>query len=241
MNTEQLLRNNIKFLIEKSGKKKGTIEREMDLSIGYFSKLFSNNRVPDLQVLIRLSDYFKIDYNSLLCINLNRQNNYDEKAIEKFIFSLAKWTADAPTLEKWEKRYLSIPPSDCSYSPGMRHGFYLKDGNEVFLSNHESRYSEEPYIYICKLSELKICIHVITDYQTNMHLYELTINGSLIYTSIFDTSEIILKTLNSLVTIIEQVYKNLKECPKNITTLSDIYISQETMQLIKKYTNIQED
>ena len=140
LDTQKRLYENINFLVKRYEKKPGKIEEDLNLSKGYFSRL--KDRLPDLQNLIKISDFFEIDYNSLFTMDLVHQSAYDEIAVNNFISYLIKHTTNPTFSFNWEAAH-TLPPGNPGFrSPGMRRNFYPPSNIEMY---NRTKHSYDAY------------------------------------------------------------------------------------------------
>lgn len=81
----QALRQTIKEILENREESVGKIEKAIGVSKGYFSRIWKNERTPDIFTICKLVEYLEIDYN-LLFFNHYSMSDESELTEEQIIY-----------------------------------------------------------------------------------------------------------------------------------------------------------
>lgn len=128
-----LLGKNIKYLTSKKGIKVGDLENQVDVSIGYFSRLANDdgkNTSTMMDTICKVAEKLEISVNTLISIDLSELTP-NETLLSKFFDKLGKDTSEnvliwdleqKSKLESW--KYQRLHPFFCSIDQDQD-GFYF--------------------------------------------------------------------------------------------------------------------
>ena len=216
---KKLLMSNIDYLLNERHITALQLEESIGVSGGYLSRLAANDSEPGIDVVCSIARCFNIALEELICLNLAKRSEKEEKVISLLEKMIEDTETDKMYWDKFTVKEFTFDGKDerrdkyGSKETIISYGEYFDEDNNIIVKNPYynspvSMYSNNEilsdYVYAGNLAYTNsyVTIVKVTNTLSNIFFYDLYITDQYsteIAISTFKASEEIRKLFNSLI------------------------------------------